>query len=382
MSTLVFSPWLGLTDAIKAGDFSLIPFERGVKPGGPNTDLQKILDNITDPYIIGNKSILHATIVQFDQNEIITDLAEELATSVFAFSELVAISGLSTRNYFSRSSMSGYWNRENFRIIVQNFTSKSHGVAVTTRRRDGSQTTYYSGKTYRFQKPEHVEGNSIKKVILDTTLLNSLLRIREGLIPESWSFFFESILNFNLANTDSEGIQPEAEAVLMIGAFERLLECGGKENDLADRFVKTLRPNSDKPPIDSERLSTNQIASRFRNSSTIRDIWIRDFFRLRGDLAHGKIESRYPAIWTLRDHLLHASYVFPLVLKCKLTEGKFYNLTEDDQFHIDIFESLLCEEHFKPEEAEHEHPWDKIFREAKLKWTKLTALGRTLPVES
>ena len=95
-------------------------------------------------------------------------------------------------------------------------------------------------------------------------------------------------------------------------------------------------------------------------------MWIRDFYRLRGDLAHGKVESKYPAIWTLRDHLLHASYVFPLVLKCKLTEGNFYNLTEDDQFHIDIFESLVCEEHFKPQDMELEHPWDKVFLEARL----------------
>jgi hypothetical protein len=367
MSTLVFFPWLGLTNVIKAGDFSLIPFERGKKPGGPGTALQKSLDKVTEPYIIpSNNPISYAAIVKFGPNEITTDISEEQAASVFAFSELVAISGLSARNYFAASSMSGYWNRENFRIFIQNFTPESHGVAVTTRRRDGSRSTYYSGKTYNFQKPEHVESSSITKVKLDTPLLDSLLKAKDGLIPETWSCFFESILNFNFANTDNDGIQQEAEAVFIIGAFERLLECGGKENDLAERFVRILRPSSDKSPNDFTRLSAQQIESRFRNSSTIRDIWIRDFYRLRGDLAHGKVESKYPAIWTLRDHLLHSSYVFPLVLKCKLAEGKYYNLTEDDQFHIDLFESLLCEEHFKPQAMEHEHPWDKVFQEARI----------------
>ncbi len=366
MSTLVFSPWLGLADVTKVGNYTLMPFERGTKPGGPGTDLQKNLDMVTEPYIISNRSISHATIIKFGKNEITADLSKEQAASVFAFSELVAFSGLSVRKYFTDSSISGYWNRENFRIIIQNFTPESRGVAVTTRRRDGSRSTYYSGKTYRFQKPEHVDSISITKVKLDTTLLDSLLKAKDGLIPETWSCFFESILNFNFANTDSEGIQQEAEAVFMIGGFERLLECGGKENDLADRFVRILRPSSDKSLNDFIRPYAQQIANRFRSSLTIRDMWIRDFFRLRGDLAHGKVEPKYPAIWTLRDHLLHASYVFPLVLKSKLAEGKFYNLTEDDQFHIDLFESLVCEEHFKPQEMENEHPWDKIFYEAKL----------------
>ena len=263
--------------------------------------------------------------------------------------------------------MSGYWNRENFRIFIQNFTHESHGVAVTTRRRDGSRTIYYSGQTYFVQKPEQVESSSITKVKLDTHLLNSLLNAKDGLTPETWNCFFDSILNFNFANTDSERIQPEAEAVFMMGAFERLLECGGKENELAERFVKILRPpSSDKSPNDCTRLSDQRVLSRFRNSSTIRDMWIRDFFRLRGDLAHGKVNSKYPAVWTLRDHLLLSSYIFPLLLKCKLTEGNFYYLTEEDQFHIDLFETLVCEEHFKLQEEGQDHPWDKVFSEARL----------------
>lgn len=367
MSTLVFFPWLGLTDVIKTGDFSLIPFKRGAKPGGIGTDLQKSLDEVTEAYIIPpNKPLSYATIVKLKPNDITTDLSEEQAASVFAFSELVAISGLSARSYFADSTISGYWNRENFRIFIQKFTPESHGVAVVTRRRDGSRNTYYSGKTYSFQKPEHVESFSITKVKLDIPLLDSLLKAKDGLISETWSCFFESILNFNLANTDSDGIQQEAEAVFIIGAFERLLECGGKENDLAERFVRILKPTSDKSLTDFTRLPTQQTTNRFRNSLTIRDMWIRDFYRLRGDLAHGKVQSKYPAIWTLRDHLLHASYVFPLVLKCKLTEGNYYNLTEDDQFHINLFESLLCEEHFKPQDMEQEHPWDKVFQEAKI----------------
>ncbi len=368
MSTLIFFPWFGgLNGEIRIQDFSLIPFERGVKPGGPNTDLQEILDEVTEPYvIIPNKPISYATLVKLGSNQITTDLSEEQAASIFAFSELVAVSGLSTCYYFSASSMSGYWNRENFRVFIQNFTPESHGVAVTTRRRDGSRSTYYSGKTYFVQKPAQIESSSIAKVKLDTHLLKSLLNAKERLTPETWSCFFDSILNFNFANTDSERIQPEAEAVFIIGAFDRLLECGGKENKLAQRFVRILRPSSDKSPNDCTRLSDQQVLSRFRNSSTIRDMWIRDFFRVRGDLAHGKVDSKYPAVWTLRDHLLLSSYVFPLLLKCKLTEGDFYYLTEEDQFHIDLFEALACEEHFKLQEEGQDHPWDKVFLEARL----------------
>lgn len=98
MSTLVFFPWFGgLKGVTRIGDFSLIPFARGIQPGGPDTNLQKILDEVTERYvIIPNKPISHASVVQLGSSEITTDLSEVQVASVFAFSELVAVSGLST----------------------------------------------------------------------------------------------------------------------------------------------------------------------------------------------------------------------------------------------------------------------------------------------
>ena len=160
----------------------------------------------------------------------------------------------------------------------------------------------------------------------------------------------------------------EVEAVLLSGAFERLLECNrGKEDDLAECFTPALVPINDLAPSAGGRLSSPDIANRFKKSTTIRDIWIRDFFRLRGNLAHGKVASRYRPVWSLRDHLLLASFAFPLLLKSVLAKEHLYTLSEADQFQIDMFELLACEEHFVPVANRHDphaYPWNQVFERA------------------
>jgi hypothetical protein len=65
----------------------------------------------------------------------------------------------------------------------------------------------------------------------------------------------------------------------------------------------------------------------------------------------------------LRDHLLLASFAFPLLLKVALAEESLYSLSEDDLFQIDLFEPLACEEHLVPvpnPHNSHAHPWDQV----------------------
>jgi hypothetical protein len=252
-----------------------------------------------------------------------------------------------------------YCNRDNFRIVVQAFDDPHGGVAITTRRRDGSTTGYWPEENYHVLQPEHVALHSV--VHIDEHLLKALLRAQEA---KTWEHFWDSIINFNLANTDSSDITLQVEVVLFNGAFERLLDCNrGKEDELAERFANMLRPTNGLAPSTCARLSDQDIVNRFRHSSTVRNMWIRDFFRLRGALAHGKLASRHRPVWSLRDHLLLASFAFPLLLKASLAEESLYSLSEDDLFQIDLFEPLACEEHLVPvpnPHNSHAHPWDQV----------------------
>ncbi len=124
----------------------------------------------------------------------------------------------------------------------------------------------------------------------------------------------------------------------------------------------------------SELLSLSGIAQReyFRqvgqycNRDHFRLIgqWIRDFFRLRGNMAHGKITSRSPQVWLTPVHLLLGSYVFPLLVKIMLQQEKIYQMGENDQFDIDVFEPLASEELFNSNHKRgDEYVWNKVIDE-------------------
>lgn len=173
MSMIVFFPWLRLKEQLQAGEFELIPYRRGKAPGGAGTQLQTILDSILLPYRAGgDRSINEATVVRVNQGDLIRDLNGEERSALFVLSEALSVAGLSRREFFKVASL-GYQNRDNFRLIIQAFTEAGGGAAITSRRRDGSTTNYWSGDSYRIQKPEHVHVNSINQI--DTPLLQSLL---------------------------------------------------------------------------------------------------------------------------------------------------------------------------------------------------------------
>jgi len=218
-------------------------------------------------------------------------------------------------------------------LVIQDFSSEENGVTIVTRRRDGSTRHYWSGDSYRVQKPDHIHLGPKR---IDRSLLECLLKLRDAI---DWQRIYEAILGFNLANTDSSDISEHIEAVLTIGAFERLFDLRhGKEDELTQAFSAGLKPTKDRHPSACARLSG--AIHRFKTSSCIREMWIRDFFRLRNNLAHGMFESRYQPVWSLQNHLLLASFVFPLSLKSHLQAIGAYTLTENDQRDIDMFEQL------------------------------------------
>lgn len=100
------------------------------------------------------------------------------------------------------------------------------------------------------------------------------------------------------------------------------------------------------------------VADKMKELSEVREIWLRDLCNLRGNVAHGKIGEAYKPIWSIRNHLLLASYAFPLVLKSFLATKGVYTLTPEDQFDIDVFEQLACEEHFSDLPEDRSHPWN------------------------
>ena len=356
MSMLAFFPWMRIRGDLPLEEFELIPFERELQPWGADTVRQRVSDEVLAPYYSGKDAIRGATLVKFKGADLSKDLEEGERASLFVLAELLATSGLAARQFFE--AVSPYCNRDNFRLYIQGFKGDNGGSAITSRRRDGGMTQFWSSDYFRVQKPEHVDLRETMPTPLDLGFLTALLGSRE---ISDWEGFYEAILGFNLANTDSPEVSEHAEAVLLVGAFERLYRCDhGKESDLAERFSIEFTPTETMPVSALPRC-----ADRFKKASSIREMWIRDFFRLRGDLAHGRAKSQYPSCWGLRDHLLFGSFAFPLALKIQLESHGRYSLTDEDRLRIDMFEEQTCHDHFgKPTESGgQEHPWTVVLKE-------------------
>jgi hypothetical protein len=365
MSMLVSFPWLEMRGQGEIANLRFMEYKRGELPAGSGTAIQQEIDSILKPYIAhGTRPIERATIIAISGSDLTLDLEDDEINAVFAFSELLAFAGLAKRQFFSQCE---YCNRDLFQVVVQRYSEAQGGAAFTSRRRDGSVTRYVTRRALAIQRPGDIQAPVSARV--DIPLLNALVQAQRELDQEIWNVYFEAIVNYGVANRDSPDLTLQIEAVLMIGAFERLFDLrGGKENALAHSFAAALQPTEEVAIETCTRFSTPDAQSFLRKHHSVRNAWIRDFFRLRGNLAHGLIAPGYPSKWTLQEHLLLGSYIFPLLVKCKLSRDGLYTLTDRDQDDIDVFERLACAELFPqvsddPTDVEAESrgfPWNEV----------------------
>lgn len=162
--------------------------------------------------------ISETTLLRVGARDVLADLDDTLIDDAFAFSELVALTGLADREFFQHT---GYVNRDTFRLVAQRFTEPGEGVTRVTRRRDGTTKNYIPGDFDRVPCPEHVRSSQVS---LDRKLLEALLVARDR---EGAEMMVDGIISFNLANTDAPHITPHIELVLVSGAFECVLGCKG-----------------------------------------------------------------------------------------------------------------------------------------------------------
>lgn len=87
--------------------------------------------------------------------------------------------------------------------------------------------------------------------------------------------------------------------------------------------------------------------------------WLQQIYALRGNVAHGKPAHWAPLEWSQQEHLVAGAFVYPLVLKCLLSQNGLYPLTEEDVAHTLGLEVLIGDRPFyalrnNPDETEHD----------------------------
>ena len=268
-----------------------------------------------------------------------------------SFGELVAFSGLAKREFFAGHI--NYTNRDNFILAVQSFKQidPNSGTVIVVRRRDGSCDNRLS-QSAADPLPGPRAG-VLSSDILDVTLLKVLVTARKELKPEDWERYYESIWWFNKANTDSAQVTPQEEVVFSVSAIERLLDIRtGVLEDLVPPFLELVNP-SESVSIDKCTRSLGRLRGKVKSSS-IREAWLRDLVILRHKHAHGMKAPGYHPCWSIEEHLLLASYIFPLMVKRMLHRNLLYWPTSEDEVDINAFESLANADLFSPQTSQME----------------------------
>jgi hypothetical protein len=164
------------------------------------------------------------------------------------------------------------------------------------------------------------------------------------------------------------------EWVLTCSAFERLLEAEPKAKDVARLFAEIFNPSETISPSDSKRLS-----NRGANSgNSLSYEWMYEFYRVRGDFAHGKLRSGQPLMWTPSEHMVLGSISFPLCVKALLQRKGYYLLTDDDREQIDTFEPLADQAGFLTEPPDSSGSLDSWWRRCLVKTKRARRLQKAL----
>ena len=332
MATLLFMPWCPIDDTYEVGDVAIQPFTRNEPTGELNDSSRCQINTVTEIYrSIEGKPLENAALVAYTGKSPMDDLDEDEIDTARELTALACFSGLAKRDYFNPLGL--YCNSDSFSLHALNF-KRTDFVTLTPRRREWYNLSGWPRDLISITVPVHC--HTIQKVSLDADLLKAIIKHRAQLNNPNWGRWQSAISCFNQANTDSDNIRYQMEWVLLCSAFEHILRAKSEAKDVATKFSDTMVPSEPLPASGSNRRPDKSRA----DEQAIRYEWMREFYRIRGDFAHGKLNTQQPAIWNPLEHLVLATIAFPLLVKSLLVKACKYKLTDDDQAQVDSFEKL------------------------------------------
>ncbi|MGQ0595029.1 MAG: hypothetical protein ACT4QB_21035 [Gammaproteobacteria bacterium] len=314
------------------GDIAILPFARHVPIDGVDDTGQCLVHTILAAYkTIEGRPVDRAALVRYAGKSLLDDLSEDDKAAVHELVTLVCFCGLAKREYFN--SLGSYCNSDCFALYIQKF-DKADFTAIMTRRREGWTWSTWRIDDIAIAIPVHC--HTVREVTLDVILLKALADHAARATDGEWAKWQNALTCFNQANTDSETIRHQVEWVLLCSAFEHILGAKTEAKDVAARFSEVMVPNEPLLVRNASRRSDRW----GDNGRALRYEWMREFYRIRGDFAHGKLNTQQPTVWNALEHLVLATIAFPLVVRCLLRKARVYQLSDDDRAQIEAFEKL------------------------------------------
>ncbi len=348
MSMLVFMPWCRLNKRYQVGEITLLPFELDKDSTEIDTNTANQVSSILSSYKdLEGQSIKEATLVIHKNDHDLNDLSDAEVEEIHECAELVAFLGLSNRAFFA---LEPYCNTDCFILYIQKINGSGF-TSITSRRRDGRTLSVRSITNTLFTIPLHV--SDLRQVSLDEKLLASLLAFRsDPTTHKKWPRWQNAISCFNQANTDNDTIRYQTEWVNLCSAFEHILEAKSNSRDVAQKFVDAFTPQN---PLAVNKSTRIQCAGNDLNSH-LRYRWMKEFYRIRGDFAHGKLQTQKQTKWKPLEHIVLGAIAFPLLVRCLLKNSGNYVLNNEDQAQINAFEALADNEKFLDPPTDQHHP--------------------------
>lgn len=220
-------------------------------------------------------------------------------------------------------------------------------VQIVTRRRDGESWGIWSAKRSLMIAPTQVGPND--GIALDNDLLAALVTddAAGGAILERLHLALPFL---RLANTDSETMSRHAELVFAASAFEQMLGSNGKALDLSERIASLFKHYGaasaetaaiTRPGITFAESDADAKHAEARKRWHVHQMWIYEMHKARSKAAHkGALTSRSWG-WNELEHLVMASFVFPLIVKIILANASLYSLSVDDRIRCRAVDVLL-----------------------------------------
>jgi hypothetical protein len=318
-----------LDRAFSSGNVTLLPFDVSQPPAGLDDETIRLVKFVLSDFVgITGQPVGKFAVVSL-RNKILLDylLDPVDVAAIRDYVDIACLSGLSDREFLGRAEP--YCNSDCFLSYERRFDSMTGVRAPIFRRRDSTPFGPAAGPAMRVHVPSHAA--AVPRVSLDESFFRELASFREIIVTSSdserWTAWQEAIYCFNQANTDNESMGAHLEWVLMSSALERILGAPSNGDAVARRFVEAIVP--EKPQL-------------YFDLAILRD-WVREFYRLRNDFAHGRIRSRIPRRWESWHHLLFGAIAFPLLVKSLLENEKAYVFTENDHCQLAALAWILRE---------------------------------------
>jgi len=339
MPTLFFMPWCQIAKAYKVDALQMLPYDRDQRAEDMDElTWYKVRSILASHKTLSGFPVHRATLLRFGDKPVLADLTEDEREDLHELAEIACFSALAKREYFHQ--LGDYCNTDAFHVSEQHFKDSPAWTALVSRRRDGRYQNIMALAELSTSVPVHVSG--VREVSPDGPLLQALVTYRQTAPEGTWPRWQNAISCFNQANTDSPTFAPQVEWVLLCSSFEHLLQAQSNYRDVAEKFACAMKPPSDVRASATAR----QVVREQGQDRPLRYEWMREFYRIRGDYAHGRLNTRQPLSWLAHEHLFLATLAFPLVVRQLLADANVYDMTQNDRAQVNAFEPLANQPDF------------------------------------